>query len=914
MRKTIFLVIFVIVVIIGGVGYYFTNQTKSYSENSAFKAVPLNSPLVIEIPSIKNFNAELLKKSPLADELKSINAISSLFHEINSIEKLFAENISAKKVFQSKPAVIAFNFAGKDEIGSLIAVSLNDRSEKTQIISLINGFPGGKLNRRTYDGEDIYKWVSNQEEYHFAIKNGIFLVSRYALFVEGATRQISTDNLLDQKQFENLYSTVGSNSDFNVYINHRKFPRLVQRAIPRNFHKLVSSFGDFADWTELDVTIDETSLLMGGFSFSNDSNVNYLNIFRRQEAGRSGMEDMISANSSFFINLNLSELDLFFEDYEEFLKKQGNFYTRETNLKKIERYSKVSFTKLFAEIADENFAVVFGNVTKNNPTSNRFFIAGVKSQSQARDKLLKTLENYVKANDKSLGDIKSSYQIQNENKFEIYPFPFSNLPELLFGKAFSGVESNYLCFYENYLLFADNLSSLKEYIHDLVLNETIRKDIYYQKFSQQLASKSSFSLYLNFSKGFYLKNHYLSEKFSEVIDNNEESARKFYALGWQFSANSEQFLNNLYLQYDPILKEEPQTIWQSKLEGNVAIKPQLVDNHRDPKNKEVVIQDDKNNLYLINKEGVALWKVQLPGKIMSEIYQVDYYKNGKLQYLFNTKNQLHLMDRNGNNVARFPIKFRSPATNGIAVFDYDNNRNYRFFIACENKKVYAYSKEGKIVSGWKFKGTDRVVKHPVKHFRVSNKDYIVCSDEYKTYILDRRGSVRVKTSNNFEHSQNDVYLVKGGTPALATTDNKGLIHLQYFNGSGKTLDVGSFSNQHHFTTGDLNGDGRTDFIFADGKELQVYSSAGKKILERSFKSTITNCPNIYTFSGTDRKIGVVCSNENRVYLINSNGTIYDGFPLHGNTDFSIGYFTRSNPFFNLVVGNEDNSFFNYKVQ
>ena len=916
MRKTIFLAIFIIVLIITGIGFYLTNQSESYTENSAFKAVPLHSPLVIEVPSIKDLKAELLKKSPLTDELKSVEAISSLFFEISSIEKLIAENASAKRIFQNKSAVIAFNFSGKNEIGSLIAISLSARSEKSQLISLLQNFPGGSLSKRVYDGVEVYEWKGNQQAYHFTIKNGIFLLSRFALFVEEGIRQISVDNLLDQKQFKALYSTVGSNSDLNVFINHKKFPRLIRRIVPQDFKKLVNAFGDFADWTELDVNINETSLLMGGFSFSNSSNVNYLNTFRRQEAGRSNMEDMISANASFFINLNLSKLDSFFEDYEEFLKKQGNFYTRETDLKKIERYSRTNFIELFTEIADKNFAVVYGNVNRNAPTGNRFFIAEVKSQSQAREKLLKLLENYAKANKKGLNDLKSNYQIQNENKFEIYQFPFSGLPALLFGKAFSGVASNFLCFYNNYLLFADDLASLRGYIHDLVLNETLRKDIYYQKFSQQLASRSSFSLYLNFSKSFYLKDHYLNEKLSEILSNNEESVRKFYALGWQFSASSGQFLNNLYLQYDPVLKEEPQTIWRSKLDGNVAIKPQLVDNHRDPNNKEVVIQDDQDNLYLINKEGVAIWKLKLPGKIMGEIHQIDYYRNGRLQYLFNTKNQLHLIDRNGNNVARFPINFRSPATNGVAVFDYDNNRNYRFFIACENKKIYAYDREGRIVSGWKFKGTDRTVLNPVKHFRVNNKDYIICSDRYKTYILDRQGRVRVTTSVNFEHSQNHVYLVKdeGGKPALAATDTKGLIHLQFFDGTNKTLDVGSFGSKHHFTTGDLTGDGKTDYIFADGNELKVYSVSGKKMIEYRFNETITNRPNIYTFSSSDRKIGVVCSNENRIYLLNPDGTIYDGFPLHGNTDFSIGYFNRSNPYFNLVVGNKDNSFFNYRVE
>ena len=56
---------------------------------------------------------------------------------------------------------------------------------------------------------------------------------------------------------------------------------------------------------------------------------------------------------------------------------------------------------------------------------------------------------------------------------------------------------------------------------------------------------------------------------------------------------------------------------------------------------------------------------------------IDYFRNGKYQLLFSGRNYLHLLDRNGNYVERYPVKLRSPATNALALFDYDNNRNYR---------------------------------------------------------------------------------------------------------------------------------------------------------------------------------------------------------------------------------------------
>jgi hypothetical protein len=427
-----------------------------------------------------------------------------------------------------------------------------------------------------------------------------------------------------------------------------------------------------------------------------------------------------------------------------------------------------------------------------------------------------------------------------------------------------------------------------------------------------MASKFTFYYFLNFSRAFYLKNYYLNEVVSNAVQNNEEALRKLYGLGWQFSVSSDEFLNNLYLKYDPVLKEEPQAIWQAKLDSTTSVKPQIVVNHRDKQNMEVIVQDNKNNLYLINKEGVILWKVNLPGKIMSSIYQIDYYRNGKLQYLFNTRDQLHLIDRNGNKVARFPIALKAPSSNGVAVFDYANNRDYRYFLASEDRNIYAYSRDGKIVSGWKFEGTDGVVYKPLQYYRLGTQDFLVCADQYKTYILDRQGNIRVKTTDNFEHSANELYLTDQA--ALATTDTGGKIHLQYFNGKAETLNLGNFAKGHYFKAEDLNGDKKTDYIIADGNELFAFTDQGKKIFERKFDSMISYTPEIYTFGATNKKIGVVCRNENRIYLIDTRGALYPGFPLQGNTPFSIGCLTSGNSWFNLLTGSEDNRFFNYKIE
>ena len=93
-------------------------------------------------------------------------------------------------------------------------------------------------------------------------------------------------------------------------------------------------------------------------------------------------------------------------------------------------------------------------------------------------------------------------------------------------------------------------------------------------------------------------------------------------------------------------------LFNVQLDGKLATSPQFVTNHRTNK-KEIVVQDQENNLYLISTEGKVLWKKQLDGQIQGRIHQVDIYKNRKLQLAFTTNNQFLILDRNGKEVSPF---------------------------------------------------------------------------------------------------------------------------------------------------------------------------------------------------------------------------------------------------------------------
>ena len=272
-----------------------------------------------------------------------------------------------------------------------------------------------------------------------------------------------------------------------------------------------------------------------------------------------------------------------------------------------------------------------------------------------------------------------------------------------------------------------------------------------------------------------------------------------------------------------------------------------------------------------------------------------------------------MIDRNGNNVKNYPIRLKSDAVRGVSIFDYDKNRNYRFFIPCKDQKAYAYTKEGKILTGWNPAKAENQITSQIQHFRVNNKDYIVYADKYRVYILNRRGAERVKLKKQFSKSEKNPFFLEKTNSRLVTTDTNGTIHYIYFTGKVESKTFTELSEAHFFTAADLNSDGKNEYLFADYNFLKVFDTSGKTKLEKKFDSGISYAPHVYRFSRRNIEIGICVENENKIYLLDTNGNNHSGFPLKGNTEFSIGFAKSGDKSFNLYVGDNRNFLLNYSV-
>lgn len=921
-KSILAIIAFFVVIAIGFLGYLYI-KNPSRKEVDSMRAVPSDAAIVIETNDFQDLLKKLNYDNLIWQELIHLDKTNRLNQQILFLDSLFQHSKPIKQTFQNSSVIISFHKTGKEKIEIIYLLNLPAQMNPHQFNEMISKISlSGKITQREYSSVKIYEIAfrsgQDRKKVSYAVSDGIIMFSFSSILLENAIRQLNlATSINDHAGFQKVAATSGKNVEANIYINYETFPKLVSVFLSNRYRQQVTQFIQLAEWTELDVNIKDETILLNGFTFTNDSMNNCLNLFTGQSPQNLEMDQILPANTVAFIALGISDFAKFRKNFNRYLERSGQINSYRNNLKKVNEALDKDIEKLFYSFLEGEMGIVFSDLKNLTREENTYVVFKTKSKSLAEESLTDLLRNYSRKTNQQFSSFVYSYQVDTETSWLIYQMPLHFLPEKLFGGLFAGGRCEYFTFVDNYMVFANSIQALSKLIHNFILHKTLYNDIQYREFSDNLSSRSNFFFYLNIPKSPAVFSDYLNAKLQKGLDKQFSILKKLQAFAIQFSSNNSMVYNNVFLKYQSEFKEEAQTVWESLLDTSIQFKPVFVTNHYS-RNNEIFIQDKKNNIYLINAAGRILWKIQVPEKIIGNIFQIDYYRNNKLQYLFNTRNHLHLIDRNGNYVERFPVKLRSPATNGISLFDYEQNGDYRIFVAGEDKRIYVYNKEGNIVKGWSFNRTEALITNEIQHQRIGNRDYIVFADRLKTYILDRRGNTKVSLSQTLPKSPNNNYIFEDKTPKsnprFVITDIKGKIYFIYFTGEVETLNIKEFSANHFFDYQDLDGDGYKDFIFLENGLLEVFRQNKSKMFAYNFDVPIDLKPVCYTFSNKDRKIGVVSRSENKIYLVNNNGDLYKGFPLSGNTLFTIGKLSRLTNKFNLIVGNDDNFLYNYSVK
>jgi len=655
------------------------------------------------------------------------------------------------------------------------------------------------------------------------------------------------------KEFDVFHKRI---NNINIYSNSLKNINEIQINYNKDFNKYAKTFNVNDSFSLILKEEISKEFLNSIFNLNNkiqDNSLSFgVNIFNDKILlnGLSFLDDSLKLSNNIFKGSISSEL----KNYE--ITPKNITGLKSYNFKNLNNYLKKASID---EVKENRFSVILNNnsieITEIKLDNEQVFIFRLDEIKLFKDYLI---------NKNTISTKHRGFEIYNNTDLDINPFiSFAN---------FNNKEK--ILLFKDYLVFSNNEKTLKQFINDNLNKNTLKSN---SSFNRLFSSISSFNT---------LNNNYFSGSnynfFNELNLLNSKN---------DFTENSFQLVqDNGIIHFNAVISKdtnEDENLKISKLfdveiDEEIIMYPHFVKNHV-TKNLDIVVQDTKNNLYLISKDGKVIWKKKINQPILGQISQIDIYKNGRLQLIFNTKNKIYVLDRNGNNVKQFPKTFNDPITQPLAVFDYDNNKNYRLLVT-QGSELLMYDKNGKKVSGFKYKKSSNNITSKPKHFRILNKDFIVFKIGNKMKILNRKGRERINVNDDINFSNQNVF--EYNDKLISTTTDQKLVQIDV-NG---VIDLSSLKNLS------LNSDG-SNLVVLDENSIKLSPNIASIPFGNYGSPQLSNINKNLLITLYDKQ-------NKKSYLFNKNLILDTSFPVYSLIPMEIGDMNRDKKI-ELIISNKN---------
>jgi hypothetical protein len=881
--------IILVILLVAGLAImgYFLQQGRKSLFTDPYKTISPEACVVIETVDLKSFMNSLTTGRGLFGEISKVSELSRFSQNLKYLADLLNKQ-NFKKLFNESAAVISFfpDISGK--VIPMLSIPVPGDIRPRHIKEMLNSSGIIAVNEIKLNGIPIttipYMTAGRKDTAYIALISGLMVCTNSKEQVRKAAEQVgSGKDVRNAPGFTRVLLASGKNVD-KIFVVFPNLPDLLKPLLVFSKRSFSNKVARLAGTAGGDIYISEDGLVLSGYTECPDSS-ELLYRYKTLPSRDFHTYKILPSATVLFETLVLPTITIYPVSDTSISLEAADL------ARKIKPYTGEEITRAIIDIkgrpASDNTLIVYELV--NRVQAEQVFL----DVSGAQNEIL-------------------YFQPDDQVKIPVYRTSFKGFIRLLLPGFDQDFQDTYFAFYDNFMVTGNSYATISRLLYDNLLNKTLANDLTYRDFQNTLPSRAGYYFFCIPSRIIDYLAGFLNEDIINAIKSNKSSLNKVQAVGYQFASSNGMIYNSLSVKFKEEAQEESTTEWETLLDTVAGIKPFFFINHTTGA-KEIFIQDMKNNTYLINAAGRVLWKVPLNERIVGTIYMIDYYKNGKYQLLFSGRNYIHLLDRNGNYVERYPVKLRSPSTNSMVLFDYDNNLNYRLFICGEDKMIYSYEKTGSVVKGWKPFRTAGFVKAEISYFKVSGKDYIVAADDKALYFLDRTGNKRISLNEPVTKAAGSAMrLNMGSEPFIFCSAPDGTIQQIYFDGSVKKFSLRKFSDEHSFDIFDVDGDGFGEYIFIDKGILYLYNHNRSEIFSREFGSDELGGPINFIFSSTDRKIGVFDARKNLIYLIGKDGKTMNGFPLRGASMFSIGKLSDKSGW-HLIVGGTDRFLYNYKI-
>ena len=505
--------------------YFSGLNTQRENNDSSLYAATVNSALIFSFQNDKSI-FDILKGQSILQEVIGEDS----YAELQSIKDHILSAPNLNRII-GKQAIYISLIPGKDKkIDLLYSTQINSGGSKNQ---LMNALAAAKLQ---LDSSQKITTITLPDSavFFLAIKGNLLLLSSTAQPVSNVLSATINDNT---KFVQHIKSTsrLTKNSLAEVYINFKNLPLLLKATMPGKLSGELSALDSRNAFASLIYNFSKEKLLLTGSTQDNEPN-DYYQLFSTSNAQKTTITNILPENTANYTIFAIENYTNWKKNLDAWFTGKKEQNTTNNTLKNINLKYHIDPDQIFPKYFKDQLITFQLSTTEKIGAINL-------SNGEKLDQLLLDLSS-------DYGD-------------GIKIFKESDLLYSYFGEPFKKFKRPYYIIIDNYMIFANNASTVQSFLNSYKNNRLlINKESYLNSINQlPNTSNITFFIDLNNSSDIFLKNIYLPY-YKHIT--NEKGLKNYQSFTYQLSGDNGKFQTNVLMNR----KQQPLTQDSLKLEND----------------------------------------------------------------------------------------------------------------------------------------------------------------------------------------------------------------------------------------------------------------------------------------------------------------------------------------------------------
>ena len=573
--------------------------------------------------------------------------------------------------------------------------------------------------------------------------SNMLLVSSSETLVNSSVRHQGEGlSILAGKDFSNCLR--GAEGKDVLFLSHTYSSKLLQGFFQRPVYRHADFIKSVASWTVMSLnSMDEKAFSAKGYLSSSRSADTFAGVFTGARMETPGFANAVPSGTVFALSVPMADQAGYLESYRKYLDACSKLGPNESAISRLGRSAGKNPNDWAKSLAVKEVA---------------------KAQWRSKDDTFEAV--FVRVGRKDYSLIFNGIDASSEKDYTIsaQPYSFGGFASTLFGSFFALPDESCFAFTGEWLV-SGSQASINDYVERYASGDVLQALLSDTGAAPaSLARDCSVAAYFSAgaAKGETLFTPAMLSAVTSTLDGAAYEPCFLIGTGdtFQFEAVRVPFINK--------------TSTPAVVADAVVEVPQGPFEVKNSATGGTNLLAQQSNYYLSFKEmdGKGIWSVPFTGPLCGAVESIDYYANGKLQFLFASGSKLYLLDRLGRFVSGFPSELGKEVLLGPAAYDFTGAKGYTVMVLHTDNTIGMYNIHGAKPDSWKGIASDEKIIALPELVTVGGSRYWAVRTAVQTQIFPFDGGEPVYRQEGAKSIRRDSSLEVDGK-SLKVTCNDG---------------------------------------------------------------------------------------------------------------------------------------------